>query len=243
MERSVYENMRRIERTHWWFCARREILTEELRRMEIAPGARILEVGCGTGGNLGMLSKFGDVTGLEPDDESRAYAQRETGVPVVGGFLPGPLPDLGAPFDVVAAFDVIEHLDDDLASLIALKDRLKPGGRMIATVPAHPWMWSEHDVVHHHKRRYRRSAFVDLFQRAGMPLRRMTYFNSLLFPPIAAVRLIKRGGSSEGDDRVPSPLVNRALGSVFALEKTLLAASDLPFGVSLLAVAEKPLLA
>ncbi|MBW8816097.1 MAG: class I SAM-dependent methyltransferase [Caulobacterales bacterium] len=240
MDRSVYENMRRIERTHWWFCARRRILSEELRRMDIPSDARILEVGCGTGGNLGMLSHFGHVVGLEPDEESRAYAARETGVPVVGGFLPEPVPEFEAPFDVIAAFDVIEHLDRDLDSVAALMRLLKPGGRIISTVPAHAWMWSEHDVVHHHKRRYRREDFVALFQKAGGRIRRMTYFNSLLFPPIAAVRLVKRGGKREGDDVVPAAVVNWALGAVFGFERILLRMGSLPFGVSMLVVAEKP---
>src|SRR5690606_37739711 len=111
------------------------------------------EVGCGTGGNLEMLAQFGQVTGLEPDDESRAYASDATGVPVVFGLLPDGLPDFDGPFDLIAALDVIEHLDDDGGSLVALRRKLSPGGYLLTTVPAHPWMWSQHDALHHHKRR------------------------------------------------------------------------------------------
>src|SRR6202030_284470 len=105
MERSVYDNLRLVERDHWWFRARRAILNDQLRRLELADGARILEVGCGAGGNLKMLAQFGRVIGMEPDEESRAHAERMNGLPVVSGFLPGPLPDLGGQFDLVAALD------------------------------------------------------------------------------------------------------------------------------------------
>lgn len=240
MERSVYDNMRKIEQDHWWFRARREILGDQLERLNLGPDARILEVGCGTGGNLTMLARYGHVTGVEPDTESREYAMEHTGVEVLPGFLPGPLPEFGGQFDLIAAFDVIEHLDRDRDSLIALQGLLKPGGRMITTVPAHPWMWSEHDAVHHHKRRYRKAEYLDLFAAAGLRLVKATYFNSLLFPPIAAVRLAKRGGGGGGDDAIPGAAVNKLLTSVFSFEKHLLRLGNLPFGVSLLVAAEKP---
>lgn len=239
MERDVYDNMRRIERSHWWFRARREILSDQLEQFGLSKDARILEVGCGTGGNLPMLARYGAVTGMEPDAESREYAMEQTGISVLPGFLPGPLPDFGGPFDLVTAFDVIEHVDQDLDSVVALGDLLKPGGRMLTTVPAHPWMWSAHDAAHHHKRRYRKAEFLRLFQEAGLRLIKTSYFNTLLFPPIAAVRLVKRRADG-GDDALPSATVNRLLTSVFAFEKHLLRMGSLPFGVSLLVAAERP---
>jgi SAM-dependent methyltransferase len=240
MDRAVYENMRRVEQHHWWFRGRREILSDQLRGLNLPAGARILEVGCGTGGNLKMLARFGAVTGLEPDEPSRAYAQETAGVPVLGGFLPGPLPALGAPFDLIAALDVIEHLEDDRGSVIALAKLLKPGGRMLTTVPAHPWMWSGHDVAHHHRRRYRKADYLELFAAAGLRVVRASYFNTLLFPPIALVRLAKPGREGGGgDDATPAGPLNRLLTAIFGFEARLLRAGDLPFGVSLLVVAEK----
>lgn len=242
MEREIYDRMRVLEQTHWWFTARREILAGEIGRLPLPPNPRILEVGCGPGGNLEMLGRFGQVQAIEPDAESRAYAAERSGVTVQGGLLPDGLPDLGGPLDLIAAFDVIEHVDDDAGAVAALADRLKPGGLMITTVPAHAWLWSQHDVQHHHKRRYAMGAYRALFTRAGLTVRRTTYVNSVLFPPIAAVRLAGRllGRQGGDDEALPPPPLNALLRTVFAAEATLLKAVDLPFGVSILLTAQKP---
>ena len=240
MERQVYDRMRELERTHWWFTARREILAAEIARLPLPAPARILEVGCGTGGNLELLSRFGEVQAIEPDPDSRAYAAQRSGVAVHGGRLPDGLPDLGA-FDLVAAFDVVEHVEDDAAAVAALAGRLKPGGFLVTTVPAYAWLWSDHDAQHHHKRRYARAAYRRLFEAAGLTVRRATYFNTVLFPPIAAVRGAKtlarlRGGDEEA---LPPAPVNRLLHTLFAAEAGLLRVADLPFGVSILLVAQR----
>ncbi len=241
MDRQVYDTMRRVERDHWWFAARRRILADRIAALALPPEAQILEVGCGTGGNLEMLSKFGQVRAIEPDAESRAYAARG-GIEVQDGLLPGGLPPFESGFDLVAAFDVIEHVDDDLASVAALSRLLKPGGYFIATVPANAWMWSRHDELHHHKRRYALPAFRDLFAQAGLTVEKATHFNTLLFPPIAAVRLAKAamGDTAGGDDAMPGRGLNAILREVFAIETGLLGAMDLPFGVSILLVARRP---
>jgi SAM-dependent methyltransferase len=242
MEREIYDRMRALQGEHWWFVARREILGAEIARLPLPKPARILEVGCGPGGNLALLQRFGEVEAIEPDPQSRAYAAEQAGVAVHGGLLPDGLPDLGAPFDLIAAFDVIEHVDDDLGSLAALAGRLKPGGFMVTTVPAYAWMWSDHDAKHHHKRRYTRAAYRALFAPAGLEVRRATYFNSLLFPPIAAVRLARTlARRSDGDDdAMPSAPVNGMFRRIFAAERGLLKVADLPFGVSILVVAQRP---
>ncbi len=240
MERAIYDRMRELQRDHWWFAARREILAAEIARLPLPKPARILEVGCGPGGNLELLKRFGDVRAIEPDAESRAYAAETAGVPVDGGLLPDGLPDLGGPFDMVCAFDVIEHVDDDAGAVAALGRLLKPGGFLVTTVPAYAWMWSEHDARHHHKRRYALADYRRLFD--GLKVRRATHFNSVLFPPIAAVRLAKSGLRIQGgdDEAMPSPLVNRVLKGLFASERRILGATDLPFGVSILMIAERP---
>lgn len=240
MERAIYDRMRELQRDHWWFAARREILESEIGRLPLPRPARILEVGCGPGGNLELLKRFGEVRAIEPDDESRLYASESAGVTVDGGLLPDGLPDLGGPFDMVCAFDVIEHVDDDAGAVAALGDLLKPGGFLVATVPAYAWMWSEHDAKHHHKRRYAMADFRKLF--AGLKVRRATHFNSVLFPPIAAVRLAKSAAGIRGgdDEAMPSPALNKVLRGLFASERQLLKATDLPFGVSILLIAERP---
>jgi SAM-dependent methyltransferase len=241
MDREIYDRMRLVERDHWWFAARREILADRIARMTLPPDAEILEVGCGTGGNLEMLSRFGRVRAIEPDEDSRLYAARG-GVRVEHGLLPDGLPAYEAGLDLVAAFDVIEHVDEDAASVAALGALLKPGGRFIATVPANAWMWSRHDVLHHHKRRYDLAGFRRLFEAAGLEVTQATHFNSLLFPPIAAVRLVKQWTRSDtgDDDAMPSAGVNALLRSIFAAETGLIDRFDLPFGVSILLTARRP---
>jgi SAM-dependent methyltransferase len=240
MDRQVYDRMRELELSHWWFKARRRILASEIARLGLPEKAQILEVGCGSGGNLEMLSRFGEVGGIEPDDYSRQYVRLSKGIEVLDGHLPDGLPALRRPLDLIAAFDVIEHVDDDAGAVRALASRLKPGGILITTVPAHPWMWSAHDEQHHHKRRYRASEYRALFDVPGLRLRRMTYFNTILFPPIAGIRLLKhwmKVRSSDDGRNLPGWL-NRTLESIFGFERNLLARTDLPFGVSILLIAE-----
>lgn len=241
MERAIYDQMRVLQQGHWWFAARREILADQIGRLPLPRPAQILEAGCGPGGNLEMLKRFGEVVAIEPDDESRAYAAHEFGVEVRGGFLPQSAPDFGKAFDLVACFDVIEHVPDDAGAVARLADYLKPGGYMVTTVPACPWMWSDHDAAHHHQRRYKLPAYRRLFEQAGLKVLRASHFNTLLFPPIAAVRLAKNAaGRTGGDEAMPGKAVNGVLKTVFGLERGLLAATDLPFGVSILLIAQRP---
>jgi SAM-dependent methyltransferase len=233
--------MRDLEQTHWWFTARREILAAEIASLDLPQRPRILEVGCGTGGNLRMLAHFGDACGLEPDPESRRYAAAQTGIEVFEGALPETPESLRGQFDLVVAFDVIEHVADDRTGIAALRDLVKPGGRLMLTVPAHPWLWSSHDEAHHHHRRYRRQSFRGLFEIAGLEVSRLSYFNTALFPLIAAARLLKPVLGGGNDDEMAGPAwLNRMLHRIFAAEAAWLRRTDLAFGVSLLAVARRP---
>jgi SAM-dependent methyltransferase len=242
MDRQVYDRMRDLERDHWWFSARREILAGEIARLPLRSGAQILEVGCGTGGNLPMLGRFGDVQAIEPDAASRLYASEQTGVEVHCGSLPHVLPSFPAGFALVAALDVIEHVEDDAGAVVALGRLLKPGGFLITTAPANPWLWSAHDVAHHHHRRYDQAAYTRLFEAAGLSVRRVSHFNSLLFPAIVAARAVGKLARRRGGDEAaqpPTPL-NDLLRQIFASESAFLRGVDLPFGVSLLLIAEAP---
>jgi SAM-dependent methyltransferase len=239
MERIVYEQMAELDQRHWWYRARREVLAALIRREAQPPAnARVLEIGCGTGHNLAMLGEFGSVDALELDDEARAVAEQRLGKSVMSA----PLPELaGVPerhYDLIGAFDVIEHIDDDQAALASIAARLKPGGKLVVTVPAHQWMWSAHDVVNHHKRRYSKRALRALVQGSSLKLERSGYFNSLLFPLAVAERLSsKLRGKDDADLSLPPRLLNAALERVFALERHLVARLPLPPGLSLFAVA------
>ena len=240
MDRLIYDRIRELETDHWWFVGRRKILRGLLKRLGPPAGARILEVGCGAGGNVPLLREFGDVKALEPDDESRAYASDRLGLSIDTGLLPDGLPYQPETFDLVCAFDVIEHVDDDAGSVKALASLVKPGGAMLTTVPAYQWMWSHHDVLHHHKRRYLLPAYRKLFEDAGLKVETATYFNTLLFPLAAVQRTAKKLLKDDSaDDTMPPSWLNRTLAEVFSLEAPLAVSSGLPFGLSIAVIARK----
>ena len=242
MEAQVYERMAELDNEHWWFVARREILESVVRRIVRPPEkAKILEVGCGTGHNLAMLSKFGRVEATEMDKSARALAAKRLGREVQDSALP----DLSAwpekNFDLVALLDVLEHVPDDRAALKAIIERLKPGGKLLVSVPANKWMWSAHDVAHHHHLRYRKSELAQLARECGYEIDLLSPFNTLLFPLIAAARLAgKLTGRESADDAMPPKPVNGILKAVFGLESGLIGRLPMPFGVSLVAVLRRP---
>lgn len=239
MERSVYREMAELDQRHWWYRARREVLAGLIRREAMPPPkARILEIGCGTGHNLEMLGQFGRLDALELDDEARAIAERRLGRKAMSASLPELAGVRNRHYDLIAALDVIEHIDDDGAALAAIAAKLKSGGRFVMTVPAHQWMWSAHDVVNHHKRRYSKRSLRQLIDESPLRLDRIGYFNSLLFPLAVAERLASRmRGKDEADVKLPSAPLNAALERVFATERHLVGRLPLPPGLSLFAVA------
>ena len=185
-----------------------------------------------------MLAQFGHVDALELDDEARAFAEKRVGRPI----MRAPLPELaGVPehhYDLIGALDVIEHIDDDHAAIAAIATRLKPGGKFVITVPAHPWMWSPHDVVNHHKRRYTKRGLRRLIESSPLELHKIGYFNSLLFPLAVADRMSsKLFRKDDADLKLPPAPLNAALEHVFASERHLIARLPLPPGLSLFAVA------
>jgi SAM-dependent methyltransferase len=239
MERVVYEQMAELDDRHWWYRARREVLAALIRREAKPPkGAKILELGCGTGHNLAMLSGFGYVDGLELDEEARTLSEKRLGRKVMSAPLPelAGVPDRG--YDLIGAFDVIEHIADDGAALDSIAEKLKPTGKFVMTVPAHQWMWSAHDVVNHHKRRYSRRSLKALIDASPMKLQKIGYFNSLLFPLAVLQRAAsKLRGDEDADVRLPPAPLNAALEKAFAAERYLVGRLPLPPGLSLFAVA------
>ena len=239
MERVVYQQMAELDDRHWWYRARRRIIAELIRReAHPPPDAKILEIGCGTGHNLAMLAGFGHVDGLELDEEARALSEKRLGRTVMSA----PRPELaGVPerhYDLIGAFDVIEHIDDDRAALASIAAKLRPGGKFVMTVPAHQWMWSAHDVVNHHKRRYSRTRLKALLESSPMRLEKIGYFNSLLFPLAVAERAAsKLRGKESADVKLPPAPLNIVLEKAFAAERYLVGRLPLTPGLSLFAVA------
>ena len=242
MERTVYNRLDQLEGQHWWFTARRKILKNVIS--QFAPKKaqlRLMEAGCGTGGNLKMLSSFGKLDAFELDDEARVIAKGKLPMDIKSGMLPDHVPYQPGSFDVVVAFDVIEHVEHDVESLASLGKQLAPGGRLVMTVPAMPWLWSKHDETHHHYRRYTKTSLNEALVQAGLKPVRISYFNTLLFPMIAGIRLLRQALNIKetADDKMPSPAVNSLLKSIFSFESNWVGRVSIPVGVSLLAVAQR----
>jgi len=227
------------DRAHWWFLGRRAVILAEMARRLPAGGARLAELGCGSGGMLEALGRFGTAVGVETDPALRERA-RERGLDVRAGALPDAIPlELGR-WDAVCLFDVLEHVDDEAGALAACRRLLVPGGRLFVTVPAYAWLWSRHDELLGHRRRYTARTLRQVAARAGFAVERLTYFNTLLAPPIMAVRLVRAALRRPGHDLArPAPRLNRALAACFAAEARLLGWMSPPFGISILLAARR----
>ena len=239
MDRIVHDRMAAHDSTHWWYRARRDILADYISRYADLPKqARILEIGCGTGHNLPMLATFGTVDAIEIDDSSRTIASERLGRAVGNAPLPA-LPGIERhSYDMVAVLDVVEHIEDDVAALKAMADCLRPGGKILIAVPAHQWLWSAHDVVNHHHRRYSKKTLGAAIAAAGLRAHKMRWFNSLLFPLAAAARVAGRiTGRDDSDDSPPPGPVNALFERIFRLERHLVGRVPMTPGVSIVTLA------
>jgi SAM-dependent methyltransferase len=243
MDPELFPWMARVEDEHWWFASRRAIVESFIARVNLPRDATILEPGCGTGGNFAMLARHGRVFAMDSDESALRFAGALDLAQVARGALPDAIPFGGERFDLILMSDVLEHLDDDVAALRALRSRLKPSGWMIATVPAMQWLWSGHDEAHHHRRRYDLPTLRAALQKAGFDAEYLGYFNFILFPVVAAVRLADRlrqrgqRGAAPNYTRMPPSPINAMLRRVFTSERRLLGFVRVPFGVSLLTLA------
>ena len=241
MELDAYRKMSEVEDGHWWFCGRRSVAEAVVRDLDLPNDASILEIGAGTGGNVAMLQRWGKVSAVEMSELARSIASERRGYEFLSGHLPDSLPASAGPVDLVCLFDVLEHVSDDVASLEAIHDILRPGGRVVLTVPAHQWLWSAHDVELHHFRRYSRAMLRQRIEEAGYHLDKLTFINAALFPVAVAARLtdrLRRTSSAAGQDTPWAP-VNALMRRLFEAERRIVPRHSLPFGLSLLAVFSK----
>jgi SAM-dependent methyltransferase len=239
MERDAFDLMAAAERDHWWFRARREFIAAAMQRIAPPAGARILDAGCGSGGNLELLSRFGSVSGFEFDHDARSAAAALGIGSVASGSLPDGIPFTDATFDVIGLFDVLEHLDAPVESLTALAARLTKSGAIVLTVPANPWLWGPHDVRHQHLRRYTARSLRDHLVLAGLRVEYISYFNSLLLPLAIVQRIRERLFGYSTTDLMPSRAVNEALFRIWRAERAWIPRRSAPVGVSLLAIARR----
>lgn len=235
MEEAAYAEMYEQEDVHWWFRGRRAVIRALLARTHLPPAPRLLDVGCGTGRNLVELSGFGAATGVDPSASAVSFC-RARGLADVHQAGLEALPFEDDRFDLLLACDVIEHVDDDTAALRELRRVAAPDGTLLLTVPAYQWLWTDHDVQLHHRRRYTLTVLHRRALVAGWTPVFATYFNSLLLPVVAPLRLASRRSARRGGhtdlDRTPAAL-NAALELPMRLEASLIAhGGRLPAGVS-----------
>ena len=231
----------RLAENGWWWVARRNIISKIMDRyLNNDRRYRLLEVGCGTGSNLRMLSQYGDVQGIEMSPAAVDFCRkRYPEFNVVEGVVPM---ELDQQFNVVCLFDVLEHIEDDRMAIQWIYEHVAPGGIVFFSVPAYQFLWSKHDEVSHHFRRYTKRTLVEQLNEC-FSVHYATYFNTHLFPAVAGVRLIRRVLRLSGGDSDVSiankGLTNEVLKIIFSAERFWVPRMSLPFGVSICAVGEK----
>lgn len=237
-----------MEDVHWWFVARRRIFLSLLDRYlkdGSATPRRILDVGCGTGTMLTYLARYGVAEGIDMDEDAIQYCHQR-GLTRVSQAGADRLPFADGTFGLVTALDVIEHIDDDRAALREVLRVLSPGGSFLVAVPAYRFLWGRQDDINLHKRRYLARELRERLASTGFEVVRLSYINAVLFPAIAAVRLVRHllpePENVKSDFTFPAPRpLNFLLGHVFGAERFVVKRFDIPFGVSIIALARKPL--
>lgn len=253
MKHEEYERMYRFEDSYWWFVARRHLIATLLADYRPKDGSStILDIGCGTGAMLDELAPFGRVVGADFAPEALSFCRsrgeragrRYDLVRADARRLPFP----NDHFDIVTAMDIIEHIDRDKEAVSEIARVLKPGGRLLATVPAYMSLWSEHDEALHHFRRYRAPEFKDIAQRAGLAVEKISYTLTSLFPLVwvfrqlaNTLRKVRRTDKAQAHlVRFPGP-INAALLALVQAETGIIRHANLPFGVTIVMAARKDL--
>jgi len=251
MQHHTYAIMRRVEESHWWFVGRRQIIRSFLQRvvrdLENAAGhtqkdaaLNILDVGCGTGANLEMLSEFGKAEGVDVSAEALSFCQAR-GLQNVKLGAAEALPYEDNSFDLVTGLDVVEHLDDDFAGLKEMRRVLRREGRTLLFVPAFMFLWGVQDDISNHRRRYTMKDLKRVVREAGFEVERATYVNISFFAPILLGRLFMRatGLRPESENNITIGFLNGLMGKLLSAERGPLRYLNFPFGVSIICVARR----
>lgn len=246
MNTAEFDRMFAVEETHWWYRGRRALVRAALDRYGAGGGdAAILDVACATGMSFRFLADYGSIRGIDISSETIRLCG-ERGIDRIVQADAMALPFRDASYDVVLALDAFEHFEDDVAAMAEVFRVLRPGGLLVATVPAFMALWSPHDEAYHHVRRYRRPQLRGRLESVGFATERMSYSSMCLFLPVWALRRLralrpKPAEEATSDFAVPMPAPAEWLaGAITAAEVALERCVDLPFGVSLYGVLRKP---
>lgn len=227
-----FENLHlQLERDYWWFKARRNLISILLKRYSFKPP--ILDIGTGSGENLEILSRFGYSIGVDISISMIEYGRRQGRNVTYGNAENLPFED--ETFRSVTALDVLEHVNDKKA-LSEIYRVLKPGGKLLVTVPAFNWLWSVHDEINNHKRRYTKNELINLLSTCGFRTLFLSYWNFTLFIPSA---ILKKIDNSHNLKSLPKWL-NQALYYFVQIDNMfVLKEVSLPIGTSIVIVGEK----
>jgi len=243
MQQHTYSIMYEVEEKHWWFVGRRRIIAGFVEKIcrdigKLRP--RILDVGCGTGANLQMLSEFGAAEGVDVSVEALDFC-RTRGLTMVKQGAAESLPYEDASFDLVTGLDVVEHLDDDVAGLREMRRVLRPDGRALLFVPAFMFLWGVQDDISHHRRRYTVPELKRRLGEAGLTVERATYANITFFVPILLGRFLMRltGVRPASENNITIGALNGLFGRILGAESWWLRRMNFPFGVSIVCVARR----
>lgn len=244
MDVSMYNVFSRVERQHWWFVGRRKIFQKVLQKY-LQENEKVLDVGCGTGGNMLLLKQYGEVHGVDMSDEALQYAKTAgyTSLTKADG---ASMPITENSFDAVFAIDVLEHIDNDVQALKEWLRVVKPGGIVFLSVPAFQFLWSYHDTLNHHKRRYTKSSLRHCVSSiGGTRIEKVQYYNVFLAPIIFIIRLVERFTKKQIQHAHESPtlaipwkLINWSLKKIVASERYF-SWFPFPFGVSIFIIIKK----
>lgn len=244
MEQSLHHTIYQLEKDHWWYAGRRRIIFDLIDRLAPPQDGRALDIGCGSGLNASILSmRMKEIIGIEISDEAITAAKKTApNLTIIKGSWPDTTV-INKTFDFITCFDVLEHIREDGAALKSIESLLSKNGIALLTMPAFQFLWSDHDTVAHHMRRYKKRDLQKLIvDHTSLEIVRMSYFNSFLFPPIVFFRALKKifPLRAETSDifSVPRP-VNTALTFLFGTERYALRYANFPFGVSLFCVLKK----
>lgn len=246
MQDIEYDRMGHEERHYWWHKGKlhlaRSIYKQHFKNKK---NIKILEIGCGTGEVLNLLSQFGDAHGIDISPKAVEYCKNRGIEQVTMGDINNmDLSNHLNTFDFVLVLDVLEHIQDDVETLKRINTLLKPGGILLVTVPAYKFLWSNHDEALHHKRRYHSLELRTKLADTGFEIKKLSHYVATLFPPIAVVRFasnfIRRKAYAESTYvHVPDTL-NNLFTKILEIESILINKMYLPFGTTLVAVAHKP---
>ena len=246
MNEAEYSRMDRAETSGWWFVAKREFVRAVLDGLAIPiPGRSLLDAGCGAGATLRAFSNSDGGAGsfgLDPSPEALHFAGKKCDAQLVCGSAES-MPFEDRSFSMVLMLDVLEHLRDDRGAASGALRVLSPGGILVMTVPAYPFLWCDHDVALHHHRRYLRSSIRNVLHGAGFEILYLGHAYATVLPLVVLLRLLRRirpRAAPEADIGEVHPLINQILLGILRLESRLLRRIPLPFGSSILAVARRP---